>query len=1016
LLILIPSSIRIVRRKSIAAVAVIALIIAASGLCLTAQDALRRDVLTTWTTEQGLPQNFIRAIEQTSDGFLWVGTMNGLARFDGIRFRIFSVDAPAELQGSITGLARDGSGGLWVATAHGLFHYRGQRFDLIPVLGNVHSRIDGLTGGVDGEVWIYANGRLSRSHGNTVEARDLPAGAGAVRDLTGSRDGALWIADGANVYEVRGNAAAVRYALPGARVLYADDFGEVYAGDGHGLFRFDGRGFAKVPDPGLGNFVGVMVDHEHRLWLASGGLHGISRKAGDAKETLTAADGLASDDVRQIFEDRNHDIWLGTISGLQRLHRGVFTTFTAKDGLGGEVHQLDTVFQQKSGAIWVGTLGGGVVELDGERWRRYGRTDGLPPGQVRGFVENGSMPAIAISDYGMFAHESASKGKTFGKLPWSPMDYINTPVRTGDGSIWYSLAHHGMFRLLGKDLKHIDVGDGTKDDGTWSVTVDANGSLWVSTANELMRWNGERFEGEIPTPEPAICAAWLHSGGVALGMLNGLLLKTPGGTRTLTQPAGLPGSSVMDVLEDGKGDLWLATTRAIARLPREQWTAYANGKVDHVDPIVYSTADGLKADAVLPLNEVTAIRSQDGRIWFATANGLSVAGPQSVKEPPVTAVIDSIVVDDRERLAGDLEVAPGQHRITFVYTTPPTVAPEQIRFRYRLIGWDKYWIDAGTAREVSYTALRPGSYQFEVKAINREGASTATSAMVTMRIRPYFWQTTWFVILTICAVAAILVEITRRRTRVSAERLSLRFQERVAERERIAYQIHDTVIQDMIGAALQLELLGFQIADQPARAEGLLDQLAERMRETIARSRNMVWSLHSTAVVQYSLVEVLRHAEAEFRLGPLPEFALTSVGEARHVHPLVRDEVYRICREALANAFRHSNAKRVEVTVEFMPDGVGVEIRDDGDGMDEETRTHGRPGHFGLPGMQAHARRIGAQILIESEPGKGTRVVLRVRTQESLWHRWRIWLTGIGNRGSESDGSESSGSNKVGNE
>jgi len=215
----------------------------------------------------------------------------------------------------------------------------------------------------------------------------------------------------------------------------------------------------------------------------------------------------------------------------------------------------------------------------------------------------------------------------------------------------------------------------------------------------------------------------------------------------------------------------------------------------------------------------------------------------------------------------------------------------------------------------------------------------------------------------------------------------MRFQERVAERERIAHQIHDTVIQDLIGATLQLEIIGFEVADQPESSKISLATLTERMRETIARSRNMVSNLHSTAVAQYSLVEVLRHSEAEFRSGPLPVFDLMSTGEPREVHPLVRDEVYRICREALANAFRHANAEYVTVELRFLPDTLEVEIADDGQGMTEELLKQGRTGHFGLRGMQAHAQRIGASLSIESALGEGTNVILRVKMHKSFWRK-----------------------------
>ena len=953
------------------------------------QDSLHHEVLTTWTTDQGLPQNFVRAIAQTSDGFLWVGTMNGLVRFDGVRFRGFSTDGPAELQENISGLAPDAADGLWIATARGLFHYRDHEFRPIKIGNEQHQRVDAMACGRDGEVWVYVNSQLFRTHGDMVQARLLPSKADTLRDFAEDTGHTLWIADGVQVFALKDHGATEGYQLPGARIVYADDFGNVFAGDGHRLYRFDGRGFVRVNDPGLGNFVSVMIDHQRRLWMASGGLHGLSRKSGDTKETLTAADGLASDDVRVIFEDRSHDIWLGSISGLQRLHRGVFTTYTASDGLGGERSQVDTVFQQKSGTIWAGTLSSGIAKMESERWRQYGVRDGLPAGQVRGFAEDGPLPAIAISDYGIFAAQSAKKGKTFARLPAAPREYISTPVRTEDGGLWFSVPHRGLFRLENKRLRQFGAKEGVADNSIWSLTMDGNGALWVGAGNQLLRWTGTRFEGVLTVPGQVYCVAWPRSGGVVLGMSSGLQLREKSFSRVLTQAEGLPGNGVLDVLEDGQENLWIATTRAIARLSHAQWIAFAEGTVDHVEPVVYTATDGLKSNAVLPLNEVTAMRAQNGSLWFATARGLSFANANMTSEPAVMAVLDSIVVDDREKPARNIEVAPGQHRITFVYTTPSTIGADQMRFRYRLRGWDTNWIDAGTKREVSYTALRPGSYSFEVLAINREGSASPASAIVSIRIQPYFWQTTWFMVMAICAIAVILVEITRRRTRVRAERLSLRFQERVAERERIAYQIHDTVIQDMIGAALQLELLGFQIADQPTKAESLLGSLAERMRETIARSRNMVWSLHSTAVVQYSLVEVLRHAEAEFRLGVLPEFTLTSVGEARHVHPLVRDEVYRICREALANAFRHANAKSVQVTVRFIPDTLEVEICDDGDGMDEVTVRHGRAGHFGLPGMQAHAQRIGAQIAIESAPGQGTRIVLKVTTRVSLWQR--LW-------------------------
>jgi signal transduction histidine kinase/ligand-binding sensor domain-containing protein len=959
------------------------------GPAETTDFSLRHQVLTTWTTDQGLPQNFVRAIAQTSDGLLWVGTMNGLVRFDGIRFRGFSKDGPPELQDNIGGLAPDAGDGLWVATATELFHYSHQQFQSIPLLGQSNYRLQAMARGFDGEVWIYAGGKLARTRNNALEVRNIPAGAHPLRDLAESANHTLWIADGESVFAARG-AAVTRYLLPGANMVYADISGDVFAGDGHRLFRFDGQGFAQIPNPGLGNFVSVLIDHRNRLWMASGGLHGLSRKSESDTETLTTADGLASDDVRLIFEDRNHDIWLGTISGLQRLHQGVFVTYRVADDLPNNHSQVDAVFQQKDGSIWAGTLEGGIAQLSQGRWKSFGDSAGLPPGQVRGFIQDSTSPAIAISDYGIFTRI----GDRFSRIPSIPHGYINTPVRTPDGSLWFGVEHQGLYCLKGTQLFHPDASDGLPGNEISSLAVDAAGVLWVGASDRLLRWNQTRFETVLTSPSPVLAIAWPGSGDMVLGTLHGLFVRTGQSSRMLTQQEGLPGNTVLDVLGDDAGNLWIATTLAIARLSQEQWRTFAEGKMNRVNPQVFTSADGLRNSSVLPLNQVTAMRAQDGRIWFATAGGLSVVDPTLHSEPPVPAILDSIMVDDREHPASNIVVAPGQHRVTFIYTAPPVAAPEQITFRYRLLGWDHDWIHAGSAREVSYTGLHPGSYTFEVMAVNREGLPSATPAAVVMHLRPFFWQTEWFLVLAICLAASLLIEITRRRTRLNVERMSLRLQERMAERERIAYEIHDTVIQDMTGATLQLELLGFHVADQPEKALELQESLAQRMRETVARSRNMVRNLHSTAVMQYSLVDVLRHAESEFRLADMPLFELTSVGEARPVNPLVRDEVYRICREALANAFRHANARMVRVTVRFLPKVLEVEISDDGDGMDDETLLRGRAGHFGLPGMKAHAHRIGADIAIESNREFGTKIVLRVATQRPrrLWWRngWRF--------------------------
>jgi len=970
----------------------------ALSLCLRAQGSqttdsstsLRSEVLSTWTTEQGLPQNFVTTLAQTPDGFLWVGTLNGLVRFDGLHFRGFEKDGPPELQEKILKLERDNEGGIWIATLTGLFHYSHNRFRTIAIPGGSHALIQMMARATDGGVWIVSENKLMRTRGDTVQSEALPAGTRTLRDIFEDKNGTLWATDTEHVLAVKPDHSFVRYNDPGIQLLSGDDSGKIYAGDGHKLFRLEGDGFKLVPNPGLDNFVDVMVDHRGALWMASGGLHGLSRKFGSRTEVLTTADGLASDDVRVILEDRNHDVWVGTIAGLQRFHRGIFTSYRVSQLTAGR-SQTDAVFEQKNGALWAGTLESGVAEFkDGHR-TLYGRAQGLPTGQVRGFAEHGATPAIAISDYGIFER----RGAMFTKIPSIPHGYVNTPVATSDGSLWFSVLHHGLFRLKDRKISRIDVGQPQTDDSIRYLATDRQGELWAGTDTQLDRWTGDRFEPVVNTQHPVLSAAWPQRGlavatmrGLTLWPTDGVARKFSGQGRTLTQSEGLPGSYVLDVVSDPEENLWVVTPRGIACLSREQWMAFAEGKLDHVVPEIFDVTDGLTSNDVLPLNQVTATNSRDGRIWFATVSGIAVVNPHP-PDPLAQAVLDYIQVDDRRFSADAPVISPGHHRITFAYTAPSSTGPEQTRFRYRLAGWDRQWINAGTERVVSYTGLPPGHYTFQVIATNREGVSSGVAATAALQLQPFFWQTRWFLAFVILGVIGLAVELTRRRTRLRAERISLRFQERAAERERIAYQIHDTVIQDMIGVAFQLELLGFQITDQPETANDSLGILADRVRGSIARNRNMVSSLHSTAVVEYSLIEVLRHAEAEFRLSDLPEFELISEGDPRQIDPLVRDEVYRICREALSNAFRHGYAKHVSVKIHFFPDYFEVIVVDDGQGIDEITQRQGREGHFGLRGMQAHAKRIGATLTIDSHLGLGTKVTLQVKTTKPVWTRWR---------------------------
>ncbi len=938
-------------------------------------DDLRREVLKTWTTDQGLPQNFVTAIAQTPDGFLWVGTNGGLARFDGEHFRSFLKGAPAGLRHSITHLALDDAGILWIGGSAGLFSYRQGRFEGLSLGTESGAPVEGLvrcaTGGC---IWAWTKEALFRVRGADVAQVPLPMPLSSVLDIEEDKQGKLWIADGKQIAVVDSGRAETAYPLPNGRLVYIAPDGSIFAGDGHRLFHLERSGFVAQPKQGPDEFVQMLIDREHRLWMASGGLEGISRFANGALETLNVKNGLASNDARVLFEDRDGDIWIGTISGLQRLHRGRFTRYTEQDGLPPH-SQYDAIFEDKEHSIWAGTLDSGVWRFDGERWRGYGVAQGIQLGQVRGFADGDSGPVVAIADYGLFAYD---RGR-FRKLPGIPAGYVSCPVRAADGSLWFAILHRGVYRLRGGALTFYGAADGLADDVIWTLAADHDGGIWAGGKSGAYRWDGRGWIHEVLSTDAVDAIAFPRDGGVLVGTSNGLLYRSGRRSWTLTQEDGLPGDAVFSVREDASGDLWLSTAHGICRIPHEQVEALRGGMSRRVSPEVFTEDDGLRSRGVLPLAQVTGVLSHDGRLWFATESGPVVARPQAQSQALPQAALDGMAVDDASIPVGNVKVEPGRHRLAFEFTAPAFTAPEQLRFRYRLLGWKSDWVDAGGLREASYMGLAPGSYSFEVQAANRIGQWGPVSRAVAVELDPFFWQTRWFLALAVALVGGLLIEITRRRTLQRAEKLNLRFQERSAERERIALQIHDTFIQDLTGTALQLELVELQLEEDPEIAQRSLSHLAARIREMVARSREIVSNLHSMAGPQFSLMDLLSYVEAEFRLAETPAYRLSSEGTPCVLHPFLRDEVYSICREAIANAFRHAAANRIEVKVVFLSRKLVVSIADDGVGMSEAVRTGGRAGHFGLSGMQAHARRIDGKLQVESSPGVGTRVTLEAR-------------------------------------
>jgi signal transduction histidine kinase len=593
------------------------------------------------------------------------------------------------------------------------------------------------------------------------------------------------------------------------------------------------------------------------VWIGRqrGGLTRLHPQAGGtfAAERFTQSDGLAQNSVYAVHRAHDGAVWAGTLSGgVSRLKDGVFTTYTTANGLASNT--VAAILESRDGTMWFGTPNG-VSTWSRGGWRRYALKDGLPSNDVNGLFE------------------------------------------------------------------------------------DSVGNVWAGTARGL---------------------AFFRAG-------------------QLQAPANLPArlrGSVLALAEDHNGWLWVATADHVFRVQREALTEQAFG-----EPVVreYGIADGLLAlEGVKRHRSVVA--DARGRIWIATNRGLSMADPArgEGRAMPALTHVEEVLVDGRPiDRHGSLRIPPGRRRITLTYAGLSLAVPERVMFRYRLDGFDRDWSEPVTERQTVYTNLNPGSYVFRVIASNADGAWNGTEAVVPFQVQPSVWQTDWFqtlaVLLCVCAGWAAY----RLRVFHVSRQLNKRFEERLAERTRIAQELHDTLLQGFISASMQLHVVADRLpAESPVHAS--LTPVLDLIGRVIEEGRNAVRGLRSSSHAPHDLAEAFSGFRQEVPGAEHTNYRVIIEGEARPLNPTIRDEVYRIGREALVNAFRHSGARSIEIELDYASANLRMLVRDDGCGIDPRVVRMGSDGHWGLVGMRERAESIGASFKVRSRAEAGTEVELTV--------------------------------------
>ena len=718
-------------------------------------------ILRAWQVEQGLPQNSVEAIAQDRDGFLWLGTQEGLVRFDGVSFKVFDRQNTKELRDNhIRALLAAHDGSLWIGTFSGLIRYlRGRFVSYGQESGLRHLSIQFLFEDHQGRLWVGTEGGgLQRLEGDRfiTESWTAPFATFRVRDFIQDRRGNFWIATaGSGLYYWNGSTLGHWARNDGLgtdvlRVLLEDSKGVLWIGtSGAGVRTFDGRRFAPLLGSDLltRDVVTQLVeDRDGNLWI--GAFDGLYRLAGGRMSSLTMREGLPDDQVLALCEDREGGLWMGTSGGgLVCLSTGPIVSYTRQQGLAGD--NLNCVYQDRAGIVWIGSDRGGLTRFDGKSFAVLDRRAGLPEVHVTSLLEAPEGGLWVGTAEGLFLHRagrfSAVDKPVLGKASITVLLYGR------DGALWIGTDGDGLFRRRGERLDHWTLKEGLADVAVQCLAEDREGAVWIGTDGKgisLFKDGVFRTIGLQEGLSSGVVMA-LHVDGEGVlwaGTYGGGLNRGHDGRcEALTSERGLYDDVIFSILEDEGGTFWMSCNKGIFSLERARRDAYFSGRASAVSCRSFGASDGMKTRECNGGTQPAGWRDARGRLWFATIRGAAVLDPRRLKDIGMPrALLDGVIVDRQSWEVGGpgrpAVFPPGTQDFAFYFTAILFAAPERVVFRYYLEGRDHGWVDAGTRRQAYYTDLKPGCYTFRISARAGGGIWTQGKTSFSFTVRPWLYQ------------------------------------------------------------------------------------------------------------------------------------------------------------------------------------------------------------------------------------------------------------------------------------
>jgi signal transduction histidine kinase/ligand-binding sensor domain-containing protein len=751
--------------------------------------AITQYVRQTWQSGSGLPHNTVMAMGQTGDGYVWLGTEEGLARFDGNRFTVFDKRNTAELRNDfVFSLLVDRKGDLWIGTrGGGLTRYSHGRFQAFTSHNGLpNESILALHEDAEGAIWIgTAGGGLAQYRNGSFHTFTAADGLAdnTVFSIAGDAHGALWIGTHNGLSKLSGRKFTTYRAADGlgsdyVRATYVDRKGTVWVGtnDG-GLASLGPQGFTRwTTKDGLTNntVLSLYEDRSQTLWAGTLG-GGLNRIVGGKLTALKGAAGFAAEGIQSIFEDREGSLWFGTLAGgITSLRDGPITTISKEEGLASD--SVLPVYQDKEGDVWIGS-DQGLEQLRDGKFTLYTQKQGLPDNLVlsvtqdgQGNIWAGTRRGVAVLKDGRFQAVGTEKGL--------PPGFVMCTYTDRDGDLWVG-TRDGLSHFDGKRFTTYTIEDGLSNNFVRSIFQSPDRTFWIGTdGGGLNRFKDGRFRTYAERDGFSSRVLWSIDGDAAgtiwLGTDGGGLYRLRNGKFTGYGPQqGLPDDAFVRILDDQRGNLWLSSNKGIFSVEKKQFDDFDAGRIGKITANTYGVRDGMKSHECNGGFQPAGWRTSDGKLWFPTVTGVSILDPARIapRPTPLNVILESVVVDNKEWTPDRaFAVPPGAGKLAFRFTAPSFVAPEKIQFRYRLDGFDKDWSQPESHRSAYYTNIPPGEYKFRILASADGRTWTPSGAEVSFVLRPHYYQTKTFSVLVALVLFGIVIGLHRARVRQLRER------------------------------------------------------------------------------------------------------------------------------------------------------------------------------------------------------------------------------------------------------